>query len=671
MAERVGYRTLVAVAMLMAACGQPAKQAATSSGPNHYVNSQSCEPCHSTIYSTYRRTGMARSFAAPSPESITTQPFYHQASGTWFSMIQRSDGLHQRRWQNGFQGRADNVEELKVDYVMGSGNHVRTYLHRTTRGTLVELPLAWYVEKGGHWGMNPGYDADHWPSHRKIGYDCMFCHNAYPAIPAGHDDSGSEPVFAGALPEGVDCQRCHGPGQNHVTAAEAKGARIEDVRKAILNPARLPPDRRVEVCMQCHLETTSFPLPNAIRRFDRAPFSYIAGEPLAAFELFFDHAPGTGHDEKFEIVNSVYRLRKSRCFLKSNGALGCTTCHNPHDVPHGPEAATHYNKVCGQCHTGAFETLVTSRKHPAESNCVGCHMPKRRTDDVVHAIMTDHLIQRVPAVPNPLAELPERHGSSASYRGEVVGYGDADALYTAVAQLVAKSNVDAGIPRLEAEIEKSHPARAEPYIELGDAWRDRGVPEKAASAYKEALKRNAGSALISRRLADVTKDRELLRRVTEANPSDAGAWYDLGLLESDQGRQKEAVDALGKAASLDPDMADAQNSLGAVFAETGSADKAEQAFRAALRIDPFHADAYANLATLLATRGDAAQGEWYLQEAMRIRPEFGKAHLNLGVLLANRRDLRGAAEQFRKALTDPDPGIRQRAQDALTAIGPR
>jgi hypothetical protein len=48
---------------------------------------------------------------------------------------------------------------------------------------LVELPLAWYAEKGGYQGFR-----------RKIGYDCMFCHNGYPNIPAGHDQPFAEPV---------------------------------------------------------------------------------------------------------------------------------------------------------------------------------------------------------------------------------------------------------------------------------------------------------------------------------------------------------------------------------------------------------------------------------------------------------------------------------------------
>jgi tetratricopeptide (TPR) repeat protein len=351
--------------------------------------------------------------------------------------------------------------------------------------------------------------------------------------------------------------------------------------------------------------------------------------------------------------------------------------------------------------------------------------------------MTDHRILRTPAVNNPLAALPELHGKDIGYQGEVVAYYGADTLYTAVAQLIAKSNVDAGIPRLEAELSKSPPPQPEPWIELGDAWRDRKMPDKAASAYHEALQREPNSVLISRRLASVTKDRGLLQRAVETHPSDASAWYELGLLESDQGRKSEALAAFAKAATLDPDMADAQNSLGAVQAETGSAVKAEESFRAALRLDPFHADAHANLANLLASRQDLSQAAWHYekavplapsnalyefnygltlarlakfgeaerhikaalranpnlaeahdllgglreqrgqtaaalleyQEAVRIRPDFGKAHLDLGTVLAGRKDLKGAAEHFGKALGDPNPAVRQQAQESLRAIG--
>ena len=111
-------------------------------------------------------------------------------------MLQRVGKFYQRRWQIGYRGKEENAEELQIDYVMGSGNHVRTYLHRTSRGTLIELPLAWYAEKGGSWGMNPGYDSTAPDTRRKIGYDCMFCHNGYPEIPVGHEITGAEPVFS-------------------------------------------------------------------------------------------------------------------------------------------------------------------------------------------------------------------------------------------------------------------------------------------------------------------------------------------------------------------------------------------------------------------------------------------------------------------------------------------
>src|SRR5436190_147663 len=143
---------------------------------------------------------------------------------------------------------APAVMEKQIDFVMGSGNHARAYLNRTVRNALVELPLAWYAENGGYWSMNPGYDLpDHEGFRRKIAYDCMFCHNGYPKIPAGHDRPFAESVYLDPLPEGIDCQRCHGPGRKHAELAKTARAKPDEIRKAIVNPARLSADRREEV----------------------------------------------------------------------------------------------------------------------------------------------------------------------------------------------------------------------------------------------------------------------------------------------------------------------------------------------------------------------------------------------------------------------------------------
>jgi hypothetical protein len=118
---------------------------------------------------------------------------------------------------------------------------MRAYLHRSTDGRLLQLPVNWYAEKGGYWWMAPGYDSPPYlqpaPTH-----DCIFCHNGYEATPASHARLGDEHVNSGELPEGVDCKRCHGLGQNHTQAASKPGAKPEDVRAAIVNPSKLPPE---------------------------------------------------------------------------------------------------------------------------------------------------------------------------------------------------------------------------------------------------------------------------------------------------------------------------------------------------------------------------------------------------------------------------------------------
>ena len=174
--------------------------------------------------------------------------FYHKASDSYFTMLWRDGKYYQRRHQIDPGGGEINVMEKQIDFIMGSGNHARVYLHRTERHTLVELPLGWYAEKGGYWAMNPGYDRPDYPgSTRLIGYECMSCHNAYPRIPAGHKEWGAEAKYVEPIPEGIDCQRCHGPGQQHVASARAEELHQQTLRhneqlhQARLKQASRPP----------------------------------------------------------------------------------------------------------------------------------------------------------------------------------------------------------------------------------------------------------------------------------------------------------------------------------------------------------------------------------------------------------------------------------------------
>ena len=146
--------------------------------------------------------------------------------------------------------------------------------------------------------------------------------------------------------------------------------------------------------------------------------------------------------------------------------MTCTTCHNPHDIPRGEAAARYYSSVCRQCHG---QLTVT---HSSNSDCVTCHMPKRRTDDAVHVVMTDHLIQRQ-------ANLKESHPEE--YRGPVVPYypSTPDALYAALAQ-DSQREVEASV--------RANPNLAEAHELLGGLLARNHNLDAALIEYREAVR---------------------------------------------------------------------------------------------------------------------------------------------------------------------------------------
>jgi len=658
-----------------------------------YTEPETCARCHAVEASGYARTGMAQAFSRPHGQDSVAAPaaaggFYHAASGTYYKQVEHDGSYYQRRWQQGFDGRPENVQELLIDYVMGSGNHARTYLHRERDGTLIELPLGWYSEDGGHWGMNPGFDNPHPMTRRTVAYECMFCHNAYPQIPpTAHRDLSASPIYGAVLPEGIDCQRCHGPGAAHVKAAETPGTSPQQIRAQILNPARLSNDRQMEVCEQCHLETTSHLLPDRVRRYDQEPFGYRPEQPLSGFNAYFERDPGKGSTDNFEIVSAPYRLRRSQCYLKSQGALTCEICHNPHDLHKGREAASYYAAICLRCHAANLAAKIAQKQHTASEDCVSCHMPKRRTEDVVHAIMTDHLIQRRPPPAGQLlAERSETADTPANaYRGSVRRYlldhesaRPDDALYDAVAQVIDGSNLQGGVPALAELIRTEHPSQPNFSVELGDAMRHTGDPPGAIEAYRQAVKLDPLSARAQRRLGvalgsagRIDEALTALQAATQRTPDNALLWYEQALVESRSGDLGRAIEGLRKAIELQPDFADAQNNLGSILAQSGDLRGAEDAFRAALTANPYDDATRANLGRLLASRGDWKQAAFHLQKAVQLEnaqpSQAGtEAHVDYAVaLLQLNRMAEAEAEATAAVRTTPESA---RAHDLLGEI---
>ena len=578
---------------------------------------------------------MARSFVAvtpgrPFPEYDGNPEFDHKRSGRRYQAIRRGDRLFQRRYETDSRGGGvKNEFEWEATHVVGSGNHARTYLHRTDAGEIFELPLTWYTQEK-RWGMSPGYDlAAPDDFTRTVDDSCLFCHNGYPRAD-------------GTLRDGIDCQRCHGPGSEHVALAANSTSSREAVRAAVVNPARLTPDLQMDICMQCHLETTSAALPQMLRRFGREPFSYRPGEPLRAYMVHFDHAPGTGNEGKFEIVNQAYRLRQSQCFLRSAGRLTCASCHDAHAVPRGEPAVAYYRGKCVSCHHA-----VTTASHPdhAAADCKSCHMPPRRAEDAVHVVMTDHLVQRGPPVRDLTKPLDERR---SMYRGPLALYdsrhlpAEERDLYLGAALIVQGADPKRGIALMEPFANR--PAKADAV--LAEGYFAAGNTERAISAFQAAIQKD---------------------------PSLPRAHYNLGHALESAGRFEDARAAYEAAVRAEPPFPEGEFALANLLVRLENAAVAGEHYRKAIQARPVYAEAFNNLGNLLADGGQLEQAKHQFEQALRINPGYAEAHNGMARILAAQRRLPEALVYVRRALQlKPDYAeARQNLSLLVQAIGTR
>lgn len=597
-----------------------------------YVDPTACAGCHAAIWESFRNSGMGRSFAALSPAIEVADwhddnTFRHGLSNRFYKMYRRAGSYFMRRWQEGFDGQEENIVELRVDYALGSGLKARSYLSRTAAGELVQLPVGWYSEQGGFWAMSPGYDRpDHDGFRRRVQFDCMFCHNAYPNIAPGADKFDADRIVYGELPEGIDCQRCHGPGREHIDSLAA-GVSPEAVASSIANPARMSPERQLEVCLQCHLQSTSRQLPYAVGRAGRGVFSYRPGQPLGDYTIHFDHEPGSAFDGKFEIAHAAYRLLQSECYRQAGQDLNCTTCHDPHTTLHAGDVPATSNAACQSCHLHRLRTLSSSSSHPADGDCARCHMPQRRTDDVVHVVMTDHRIQRPRSGDDLLATKPEV--PDPPYQGDVVPLYPAllprnsrDELDIAVAQVKAGSNLVRGLAELEGLVTSLSPPSPRYSFELAEALRRAGRPEQALRWYERTLDvapeffpalQSYGMALAD--TGQAGEATEALRAALRLVPESPRTLHNLSLVQFQTGRIHDAIRNLRDSIVLEPDSPATHNALASALYQAGDPNGAEEAFREAIRLQPDYTLARANLARLLQATGRLREAAYHRAHA--------------------------------------------------------
>jgi Flp pilus assembly protein TadD/SAM-dependent methyltransferase len=142
----------------------------------------------------------------------------------------------------------------------------------------------------------------------------------------------------------------------------------------------------------------------------------------------------------------------------------------------------------------------------------------------------------------------------------------------------------------------------------------------------------------------------LYRQVLAADRNNLDTLNLLGVLALQTGRNKEAIDLIGRALARNDRVADFHNNIAEAHRRSGDLDAAAAHFAKAVDLEPTLIEAHQNLAATLR-----AQGKWDLAAAryrrlLEIRPQFAEAHSGLADMLLRQKQFSDAAPHYRQAI---------------------
>jgi Tfp pilus assembly protein PilF len=526
---------------------KPAESAKTVPG------SEACAGCHSEIYKSYSKTVMAKA-SGLARDAVLAGEFNHKPSGVHYGVYEK-DGrvwLSYERAEEGLRGQRELL------YFIGSGRKGRTYLF-SQQGFLFEIPINWYSQER-RWGMTPAYsEAREIPMNLPAVVDCMNCHSSGLQAPApGTNSKFSGQPFAHV---GITCERCHGGGAGH---GESKGAGGEGSKvpaagvdasmgdDSMVNPAKLPAERRDAICMECHFEGTV-----AVEQAGKQVYQFQPGDRLEDYLHYF--LLSGNEPQKPEALSQFEALSLSACKRKSGDKMWCGSCHDPHAEPEEGDKAAYYRNKCLACHGEAF----AAKHHADKPDCTHCHMPLLPSKDVAHTEGTDHRIQKYPNAPPlprlqvrgtpgaPLVSFPQEDAALATTRDFALGW-----------ETLAQRNVDGAANQAEFYLRKA--LKEEP----DDA------------ALLSAL------GFVEQRHGHEKEARELYERALKMDPRANDAATNLGILEARSGNLRRAVELWQGAFARVPDRSAIGMNLARVFCVAGQKEDARQFVQRVLEFNP-------------------------------------------------------------------------------------
>jgi len=534
------------------------------------------------------------------------------------------------------QSRSEHAHALALaapgspgHWAFGAGAKAVTYVSQVSTEWYLEHGLSYYAATKAL-ALTPGHSNAEGLRYRTFDpgasiLRCFRCHSTGP-LRLGTDWS-VEPSELG-----VHCESCHGPGEAHV-ASHGKAGTIQ-------NPGRFKAGELNMFCGTCH----------------RKP-------PEEGEETDWSNSWNTRHQPDY--------LSHAVCFRKSNGALSCLTCHDPHSPL--TRMAAEYNKRCSGCHQSPRH-----RSEIAARACIDCHMPQAATSRQLS--FTNHwigiYIKGSSLIPRPSAvkdQLPLRLAVAVS--GQVSSPADPVGLKPLFEGAV--------VDRLK-QFGPNSPEVARSASDLGLFLKTLNDPAAAVEPLKRALvidQANSGSEipLDQENLAVVllaTGKRQeaydLLRSAAQGpNPGvsarcltelaildapNAEAYYRLALLQEEKASGKD-----------NPRVAIVLNDLGLTLRQKDDNRGAEPLFRRALAIQekalgPNHVAAAStlnNLGSLLQSVGQLDEAERLERRALRLfEDKLGPESMELAVTCTNladlmwtKHDLSAAASLYRRAVS--------------------
>jgi hypothetical protein len=352
---------------------QPLVQRNLRSG---YLGDAVCRSCHADTVDSYHQTAHYLTSRLPDEKSILGsfapgENLLKTANAAlFFRMEERRAGGKTEFLETAVAGTPPHTRERSEQFafVIGSGSKGQTYLYWDD-DQLFELPVSYWRNLG--WVNSPGYRDGFAEFDRPIIPRCLECHATYIESLSPPANRYSQADFV----PGVQCEKCHGPGKEHVQL-ETTNPRGSS-GSAILNPARFPRERQMDLCAWCHAGQGDARLP---------AFSYTPGEPL---EMYI-HQPQPDPDSPPDVHdNQVAMLRRSRCFQASD--MTCLTCHDSHAPQHD---LAEFSQRCMSCHK-PNSPIFLKRDHPVTNNCIDCHMPRLETNLIVFNSQNTSLKPRI------------------------------------------------------------------------------------------------------------------------------------------------------------------------------------------------------------------------------------------------------------------------------------